>query len=134
MLNSNSKHETEQNGKLFVKAIIGLLKEKGAHGESVLFDPAMYEDTNDIPQCSVLDRRVSLVTVASPDEIEVSVDIDETDEDGEVVNSTKSVKLSGTEVDEDFEKLFFETYYILAGHNEPEAEEWLERFQKENLA
>lgn len=95
----------------YVMAIILYLNERG--DGCVCFDAYSYGDVNDIPFCRTLNERIDSVSTV-PDQEKVCI----------MTVSRKERTFDGSE-EEDFEKLFYETYYYICDPYAPEAEEWL---------
>lgn len=110
-----------QNGKNFVNAIIAYLNSKAV--DNVSFVPSTYGDQNDIPFCNALENIIDTVSIS--EEKPGSICISICREDGYMAY----MDFDGTE-DEDFDYLFHEVYYYINEANDPEADEWLEEFNK----
>ena len=112
-------------GEDFVKGIIGYLREKKRKG--VCFEQSTYDDESMkyIPRFHFGSGRMMLVdTVWLPDaEMDAEGQIGVTVDD----DSVHPGLFTGQE-NEDFETLFFETYYYINDAEDPEAEEWLDAF------
>lgn len=108
-------------GKDFVHAIISYLNEKGQ--VSVSFEPKTYEDINDIPFCNTLQYIIDTVSISYEQPGSITIAICREDE-------FMAYETFTGEEDEDFDYLFHEVYYWYNSPEDPEAEEWLEDFMK----
>lgn len=115
----------EFTSKDYVKGIIGYLKEK--HRIGVTFEQSTYDDETieDIPRVHFGSGRSMMVDT-------VWLPTPEMDADGmigiTVVDDDVHPGLLSGDENENFECLFFETYYYINDAEDDEAEEWLAKY------